>query len=102
MTRGKTIIIALVALIVGFGAGFILRPLVTPAGPTVIIAASIPSAPVEAAPRAVQYFAAHLNEARRVVARCQAGSVRGDECVNADQAVTEAEGKERFRKFMGN
>ncbi|AMK18302.1 MULTISPECIES: hypothetical protein [Sphingobium] len=97
MIQGKTIIIALVALIVGFGAGFILRPIIAPASQ--MAATAIPA---ETAPRAEQYFAAHLDEARRVVAGCQAGSVRGAECANAGQAVTEAEGKERFRKFMGN
>lgn len=102
MIQGKAIIIALVALIVGFGAGFILRPVIAPAGQTVAAVAPGVAIPAEAAPRATQYFAAHLDEARQVVAGCQSGSVRGAECDNAGQAVTEAEGKERFRKFMGN
>jgi hypothetical protein len=50
----------------------------------------------------MQYFTANLDEARRVVAGCRDGSVRGDECANAQQAVTEAEGRDRFKKFMGH
>jgi len=50
----------------------------------------------------MQYFAAHLDEARQVVAQCAEGTARGDECANAEQAVIEAEGRERFKKFMGN
>lgn len=97
MTQGKTLIIVLVALIIGFGAGFTLRPVILPIGQT----AGLSPAAVPAEPRATQYFAAHLDEARQVVAGCQAGSVRGGECANAEQAVTEAEGKDRFRRFMG-
>ncbi len=55
----------------------------------------------KAEPRSTQYFAAHLVEARQVVAGCKNGSVRGDECANADMAVQEADAKERFRKFRG-
>ena len=88
MTQGKTLIIVLVTLIVGFGAGFVLRPAA--------------AAPTPAEPRGMQYFAAHLDEARQVVAQCAEGSVRGGECANAEQAVIEAEGRERFKKFMGN
>lgn len=102
MMQGNTIIIALVALIVGFGGGYILRPVIAPASPTLATAAPAIPAPVETAPRATQYFAAHLDEARQVVSGCQSGSVRGVECDNAGRAVTEAEGKERFRKFMGH
>jgi hypothetical protein len=103
MIQGKTIIIiVLVALIVGFGAGFILRPVIAPISQMATTAGPATVIPVETAPRAEQYFAAHLDEARRVVAGCQSGSVRGAGCANAGQAVTEAEGKERLRKFMGN
>ncbi|MEE4452091.1 hypothetical protein [Novosphingobium resinovorum] len=102
MTQGKAIIMPLVSLIVGFGGGFILRPVIMPASQAVAVAGPAVSSPTETAPRATQYFAAHLDEARQVVSGCQSGSVRGVECDNAGQAVTEAEGKERFRNFMGN
>lgn len=101
MMQGKTLIIALVALIVGFGAGFVLRPVIAPAGQTVAAAAPI-IAPASAEARGTQYFAAHLDEARRIVAQCRDGSVRGDECANAEQAVTEADGRARYRKFTGH
>ncbi len=98
MIQGKTLIIVVIALIAGFGAGFVLRPVILPTGQTVAIA----PAPLPAEPRAVAYFAAHLQEARQVVAGCTNGSVRGDECSNAEQAVVEAEGRDRFKRFMGN
>ncbi|QEH78392.1 hypothetical protein EIK56_09585 [Sphingomonas sp. C8-2] len=101
MTQGKTLIIVLVTLIIGFGAGFVLRPLIVPVERTEIVA-SPPVAPTPAEPRGMQYFAAHLDEARQVVAQCAEGTARGDECANAEQAVIEAEGRERFKKFIGN
>jgi predicted small secreted protein len=55
----------------------------------------------EAAPRSSEYFAAHLEEARQVVAGCRDGTVRGEECANAGLAVEEADAKERFRRFRG-
>ena len=55
----------------------------------------------QAAPRSSEYFAAHLDEARQVVAGCRDGTVRGEECANANRAVEEAKAKERFRRFRG-
>lgn len=52
-------------------------------------------------PRSTQYFEANLDEARKVVADCRAGSTRGDECTNADVAVQTVEGRERFKRFLG-
>lgn len=53
-------------------------------------------------PRSRQYFAAHLEEARDVVARCQHGAVRGDECTNADTALTDDKARKAFSRFLGN
>jgi len=100
--QGRTIIIVLVALVVGFGTGFVVRPIVAPAEQAVVVASPPPAIAAPADPRGIQYFAAHLDEARQVRAQCAEGSVRGDECANAEQAVIEAEGKDRFRRFMGN
>ena len=102
MTRGRTLIIVLVTLTLGFGAGFALRPVIAPVGQTAAAAGPLPAAKAPAAPRGTQYFAAHLDEGRQIVAGCREGTVRGDECANAEQAVVEAEGRERFKKFMGN
>lgn len=85
MTQGKTLIIVLVTLVIGFGAGFTLRPIIAPAEP-----------------RGTQYFAVHLDEARQIVAQCEEGSVRGDECAYAEQAIIEADSRDRFKRFMGN
>lgn len=100
MTQGKTFIIVLVTLAIGFGAGFVLRPVIVPVEQSAAVASPAPIAP--AAPRGTQYFAAHLDEARQVMAQCAEGTVRGDECANAEQAVIEAEGRDRFKRFMGN
>ena len=54
-----------------------------------------------AEPRSTEYFAAHLDEAREIVAGCTAGSIRGDECANANLTVEEANGRDRFRRFLG-
>lgn len=101
MMQGKTVIIVLVALIVGFGAGIVLRPVIIPAPQTAVVAAPPLAAPAPAEARGTQYFAAHLDEGRRIVADCAQGTVRGDECANAEQAVTEADGRDRFKRFMG-
>lgn len=53
-------------------------------------------------PRAEQYFSAHLDEAKQVVAGCAAGTVRGDECRNAEIAVSRAKAKERTKRFLGD
>lgn len=54
-----------------------------------------------AAPRGTQYFAANLDAARQIVAGCETGSVRGDECANAEQAILTAEGQDRLKRFLG-
>ncbi|HJT11397.1 MAG TPA: hypothetical protein VJ790_02195 [Dongiaceae bacterium] len=102
MTQGRTLIIVLITLIIGFGAGFVLRPVIVPVNQPAAVAGPPSAAEAPIAPRGAQYFAAHLDEARQIVAGCREGTVPGDECVNAEQAVVEAEGRERFKKFMGN
>jgi len=52
-------------------------------------------------PRSKQYFDAHLDEARQIVAGCKDGATRGEECNNADLAVQEADAKERLKRFFG-
>jgi len=53
-------------------------------------------------PRSKQYFDAHVDEAREVFAGCQDGSVRGDECNNAEMAVIRADAKARSKRFVGD
>lgn len=101
MSQGKTIIALIVMLVIGFSAGFVLRPVVLPPGPTTVVVAPPPTQAVLVATRGKPYFAAHLDEARRIVAGCAAGSLQGDECANAEQAVTEAEGQNRLKRFLG-
>jgi hypothetical protein len=102
MTQGKALIIVLAALVIGFGAGFVVRPVIAPPGQTAIAVGPASIVPVPAAARGIKYFAAHIDEARRVVAGCRDGSMWGDECANAEQAATETEGRDRFKKFMGH
>lgn len=95
-------LLLLVAVIISFAGGFLLRPLIDPAPPTAANGGSSASATTPSAPRATVYFAAHLEEARKLVATCRDGVVRGAECANANVAVVDAEGRERARKFIGN
>ncbi len=101
MSQGRTIIALIVMLVIGFSAGFVLRPVVLPPGPTTVVAALPPTQAVLVTTRSKPYFTANLDEGRRVVAGCQQGSVRGEECANAEQAVTEADGRARLKRFLG-
>jgi len=50
-------------------------------------------------PRSSEYFVAHPEEAKRVVADCTAGSRRGEECANATAGVAAAESAERMKLY---
>ncbi len=102
MSQGKTVIVILVTLIVGFAGGFVLRPVILPMQQAEAVAAVIPAAAVSSEARGTQYFVAHIDEARQVVAGCRDGSVRGGECTTAEEAITKVEAAERRRKFLGN
>ncbi len=102
MSQSRTIIIVLITLVIGFAGGFILRPMIAPPGQTAVAVGSTPAAAQPTAARGTQYFAANLDEARQIVAGCRDGSVRGDECANAEQAVIEADSRDRFKRFTGN
>lgn len=100
MTQGRTVIIMLVVLLIGFGAGFMLRPIIAPpAAPSV---APPGSAAQSSEARGVQYFEANVEEARQVVEVCRDGSVRGAECANAEEAIITVESEERRRRFLGD
>jgi hypothetical protein len=45
---------------------------------------------------------AHLDEARRVVAGCRDGSVRGGECATAEEAIIKVDAQERRKRFLSN
>lgn len=99
--KGKTVFIAISALVIGFGSGFVLRPVMVPVAASIVESHSVNLAPAPSEARGTQYFEANIEEAREVVAQCAAGSVRGQECANAEVAIVEAEGRERFDAFMG-
>ena len=102
MAQGKTIIIVLVTLVIGFSGGFLLRPVIAPTQPAAVAATAPPAAPVSSEVRGTQYFMANINEARQVVAGCRDGSVRGGECATAEEAIIKVDAEERRRKFLGN
>lgn len=96
MTQGKTVIIMFGVLVIGFGAGFVLRPVVAPPTST-----TAPLAPKSTEARGVQYFEANIDDARQIVERCREGSVRDAECANAEEAIIKVEAEERRRRFLG-
>lgn len=99
MTRGRHVIAAIALLTIGFVAGFVLRPAITPLPATVTTVSSSSVGPGADAARGTQYFEANIEEARRVAAACRDGTIRGDECSNAETAVDTFESRERFKRF---
>ena len=102
MSQGRTIIVSIVTLATGFAGGFILRPVIAPSPETVAASTPTPISPASSEARGTQYFMAHLDEARQVVAECRDGSVRGGECATADEAIIKVEAQERRKRFLGN
>lgn len=102
MPQSRTIIIVLVTLLVGFAGGFVLRPVISPTQQTAAVAIPSPIAVAPSEARGTQYFVAHIDEARQVVAGCRDGSVRGGECATAEEAIIKVDAAERRRKFLGN
>ena len=102
MSQGKTIIVSIVTLAVGFAGGFILRPIIAPSPATVVAGTPAHVSPASSEARGTQYFMAHLDEARQVEAGCRDGSVRGGECANAEEAIIKVDAQERRRRFLGN
>jgi hypothetical protein len=102
MGQGKTIVIVLATLIIGFSGGFLLRPMIAPAQRAAIAATAPPAAPVSSEARGTRYFMTNIDEARQVVAGCRDGSVRGGECGTAEEAIIKVDAEERRRKFLGN
>ncbi len=102
MLEGKTIIILLVTLLLGFAGGFVLRPVIAPTQQTAPVAIPSPIAAPPSAARGTQYFVAHIDEARQVVTGCRDGSVRGGECATAEEAIIKVDAQERRRRFLRN
>ncbi len=99
MTQIKTVVIMLIVLFIGFGAGFVLRPVISPPAATQMAQPGAATQSSEA--RGVQYFEADVEEARDIVEGCREGSVRGAECANAEEAIIKVEAIERRRRFLG-
>ncbi len=102
MWQSKTIIIVLVALVIGFAGGFVLRPVIVPSQQAATVAIPSPVAAASSEARGTQYFVANIDEARQVVAGCRDGSMRGGECATAEEAIIKVEAQERRKRFLGN
>jgi hypothetical protein len=102
VSQGKTIIIVLVTLLVGFAGGFILRPVIAPPPQTAPTTIPVSVAAAPNGPRGTQYFVAHIDEAPQVVAGCRDGSVRGGECATAEEAIIKVDAQERRKRFLGS
>ncbi|WHO37772.1 hypothetical protein PMI04_014505 [Sphingobium sp. AP49] len=102
MSECKTIIVLLATLAIGFAGGFVLRPVIAPTPQKVAIASRSLTAAALNKARGTQYFVAHVDEARQVVAGCRNGSVRGGECATAEEAIIKVEAQERRKRFLGN
>lgn len=102
MLESKTIVIVLIALMIGFAGGFVLRPVISPIHQTDTSVAGSATGPVSSETRGTQYFVAHIDEARQVAMGCRNGAVRGGECATAEEAIIKVEAAERRRKFLGN
>lgn len=102
MLQSKTLIIASISLVVGLMGGFVLRPIIIPPPQTNAAATLAPVAQTAEEARGTQYFVAHIDEARQVVAGCRDGSVRGGECATAEEAIIKVDAAERRKRFLGN
>jgi hypothetical protein len=102
MFQGKNLMMVLVALLIGFAGGFVLRPIIAPVPQMVAATNLAPTAATSAEARGTQYFVAHIDEARHVVAGCRDGSVRGGECATAEEAIIKVDAAERRKRFLGN
>jgi hypothetical protein len=101
MSQNKVLIVALTALVVGFAGGFVMRPVILPVPQSETVADAPPMAATSSEARGVQYFVAHLEEARQIVAGCRDGSVRGGECATAEEAIIKVDAQERRKRFVG-
>lgn len=99
MTQSEIAIIMLVVIVIGFGAGFVLRPVKVPLESTTFIPAPPIAQSREA--RGVQYFVTNAEEAHLVLQGCREASMRRSECANAEEAIIEVEAEEPRHRFLG-
>lgn len=99
MTRDRLLIFMLVVLGIGFGLGFVFRPIIMPPTHTTIANSPPPPAIATAAPRGTQYFETNIGKARQVAAGCREGTIHGEECTNAEAAIVTFESRKRFKRF---
>ena len=61
MTRYRSLILLFVTLLIGFGAGFVLRPIIMPPSQTAIERNPSPPLAAPGTPRGTQYFEANID-----------------------------------------
>lgn len=64
-----------------------------------LVALALVASACQAEPRAVSYFQAHPDEARRVVDACRRGAHRGDECDHAKAGLAAIQADKRMEFF---
>lgn len=100
MPKSKLVIIIIICVsLILFGTVFVIRPFNSPISQGSATDSPLSSPAGPAAPRGTQFFEANIDEARRVAAACREGSIRGDECANAETAIITIDSKERFKRF---
>lgn len=99
MGQRKTIFITVISLLVITGAILLLRVVYSSPDTTQLDFQPESTINSMSPARSTQYFEAHIDEARQVIAACREGTVRGDECAHAETAIVTVESKERFRRF---
>ena len=102
MSQSRTVVLLILVLVAGFAGGFVLRPIIAPPPPTLSATYSPPLAVEVVDARGRQYFETHIDEAHRVTADCRTSAARGAECAKAEQAITQVEGRNRLKKFLGH
>ncbi len=101
MVQRRSIILSAVMLIAECAIGYVLRPVIEPTLPTAAGPRSAPVPTATAGPRGTQYFAANLDEARRIIANCRQSLVLGECSAHAQKAVDTAESRMRTTIFLG-
>src|SRR3546814_5591351 len=54
------------------------------------------------APRSIEYFRAHPEEAQKVAEQCRAGTVTGEECAAAQEVAGKAARRNQLQRESGN
>jgi hypothetical protein len=99
MSKSKLVVVIICMSLILLGTVYVIRPFNSTLSQGSASDSPLSSPAGPAAPRGTQFFEAHVDEARRVAAACRDGTIRGDECANAETAIITVGSKERFKRF---